>query len=756
MQKTLSAADYARAEQMLPHNRSKLVRGAQVRPGWLADGTRFWYRTETADGRRFVVVDPRAGTRQDAFDHGRLAAALSEASGTAFDGGRLPFASIDLGDDGVEFDAAGTRWRYADGVCTKADDRHPVAMGELPSPDGKWVAFTRDHNIRVRAADGSAEFALTTDGEEYHDYGSNLDVALSQNLMRNIGVTMPPMAVWSPDSTRLLTHRTDQRHLPGQVLVEAAPRGGGRPVEQRFRYAMPTDEEHATLSFAVLDIDARTVVHEQGEPSHIGFLSPVALNWVRWSADGSGVHFLRAAKGLKTLSMHRLDPETGATTTLVSESSATRVDPSAVIMDKAPARVLDSGEVIWFSQRDGWGHLYLYGADGTPAGRITGGEWLVSSLLHVDEQARTVFFMASGLVKDDPYARQLCRVGLDGTGFTRLTDDDLHHEVTASPSGEVFLDSASTVDTPPVTVVRDISGTVLVEVERADVTALAAEGWTAPERFTVKAADGVTDIHGILWRPHGFDPAQRYPVIDNPYPGPQLHRVESGFTASFTGPPEAMAALGFAVVAVDGRGTPGRSEAFRNHSYGDLSGAGTLEDHIAAIRQLAVRHPWLDTDRVGVFGISGGGFATGRAMLAHGDFYKVGVALAGNHDMRYYLAAWTEWYLGDLNDESLRGTSNPELAGNLTGKLLLVHGELDDNVLPHLTTRLVDALIEADKDFDLLIVPGVEHSFHGRMHYVLRRQWDYFVRHLHGTEPPAGRRVKPFPVDMEMLMDLLG
>ncbi|MGW6462008.1 prolyl oligopeptidase family serine peptidase, partial [Streptomyces sp. NPDC055078] len=592
--------------------------------------------------------------------------------------------------------------------------------------------------------------------EEYHDYGSNLDVALSQVMLRNLGLALPPMALWSPDSTRLLTHRIDQRMLPEQVLVEAAPRGGGRPEERRLRYAMPDDEESATLAFVVLDVAGRTAVHQRAEPWHIDFLSPVALSRVRWSEDGTAVHYLHSTRGLKSLSMIRLDPDTGETATLVSESSASRVEASVVIMEKPAARVLGSGEVLWFSQRDGWSHLYLYGADGALTGRITEGPWLVRHVLHVDEQARTVFFTASGLAEGDPYAQQLCRAGLDGSGFTRLTDDDLHHDVTASPSGALFLDSASAVDTPPVTVARDASGTVLLEVERADATALVAAGWTAPERFTVKAADGVTDLHGILWRPHGFDPSGSYPVIDNPYPGPQVHRVEAGFTGSFTGQPEALAALGFVVVALDGRGTPGRSQAFLSESHGNLGSAGTLDDHVAAIRQLATRYPWIDTGRVGVFGESGGGFATVRALLAHGDFYRVGVAMCGNHDMRFYLSGWLEWYLSDESEEARRATSNPELAAELTGKLMLIHGELDDNVLPYLTTRLVDALIEADKDFDLLIVPGVEHSFLGRRHYVTRRKWDYLVRHLHGVEPPAGRRVEPFPMDIEELMDFLG
>jgi len=285
---------------------------------------------------------------------------------------------------------------------------------------------------------------------------------------------------------------------------------------------------------------------------------------------------------------------------------------------------------------------------------------------------------------------------------------------------------------------------VLVELETPDAGGLEALGWSPPERFRVTAADGRTPIHGLLWRPHGLDPGRRYPVIDTIYPGPQVHRAGPAFDSVMPGEGESLAALGFAVVAVDGRGTAGRSKAFHDHSYGALDDAGSLDDHVAAIRELGRRYPWMDTDRVGITGHSGGGFATARALLAHPDLYRVGVASAGNHDIGYYVPMWPEWYHGDVDDEARRALSNPALAANLQGKLLLIHGELDDNVLPAHSLRLVDALIEADKDVDLLLIPGVEHSLRGRRHYALRRTWDYFVRHLHGTEPPA-YRLAPLP-----------
>ena len=701
----LTAADYVRAEQMLGHNRTRMLAGACVRPVWLKDSDRFFYR-RTAD--RFVLVDPDAGTR-------------TELDQPPDDGGAPP-----------------------------------ATMGELPSPDGKWVAFRREHNLWVRSCGSGEEFPLTTDGEEHYKYGGNIDVSGLRTMLGQLGVTLPPMAVWSPDSTRLLTHRTDERAVRDVVMVESSPADGGPPVVHRRKYPFIDDDGDTTAQYVVLDVRARTAVWEDAEPWHLGHLSPVAFRWVWWDTTGEAVYFLRQTYDARTLTLYRFDPTSGGTRVVVEESADTRVEPVQSLGERPVTRVLGNGEVLWYSQRDGWGHLYHYDADGALLGQVTNGGWAVRAVLHVDESRGVVYFLASGLVAADVYVRQLCRVNLDGTGFTRLTDDDLDHGVVTGGSGRFFVDTASTVSIAPVTVVRDTDGRTVVELERTETTALTAAGWTAPERFRVTAADGVTDIYGILWRPHGFDPQRSYPIVDNPYPGPQVQRAPAAFSYTFfTGQPEALAALGFAVVAIDGRGTPGRDKAFHDASYGNLGNGGYLEDHVAAIRQLAQRHPWLDTERVGIFGNSGGGFATARAMFTHPDFYRVGVSIAGDHDMRHYIPMWSLNYLGELTEENWASVDNARLAANLRGKLLLVHGELDDNVLPYQTLRVVNALIAADKDFDLLVVPGAEHVFLHGNHYVTRRTWDYFVRHLHGVEPPE-YSLQPFPTDLDQLAELFG
>lgn len=739
----LTDSDYARAEQMLAPYRARRVPGSVVKPEWLSEGRRFSYQV----GGRFVVVDPRERSRRDAFDHDRLAAALSAASGHAVTAEDLPITGVELCEgDTVRFNAFGSAWEWSDsvGTCTRVDDAHQPAIDEVPSPDKSWVAFRRDGNIWVRRRDGGQEFPLTDDAEPLFDYGGLPEALGARSLMRILGLPQPIVLHWSPDSTRILVHKLDQRNLPELVLVESSPPGGGRPVEHRSRYPMPGEEAQVTMSWTVLDVAERTVVRQHGEPTTITHPTAIVYPW--WTGkSGESVHHLHQSRDARTLELRRLDPSSGETTTLISETGETRVDPTPLLGEPPMTRVLDSGEILWWSQRDGWGHVYLYSADGHQVTQVTKGQWLVRRVLWVDEDRRQVWFLAGGLVGDDPYVRQICRIGFDGSGFTRITDDYLDHDAVSPPEGGYLVDRASTSKQPPRSVVLDGDGEVLVELESPGTAALEALGWSPPERFRVTAADGKTPIYGLLWRPHNFDPQRRYPVIEHIYPGPQNFRAGPSFNEMHFGEPEAYAALGFAAIAIDGRGTAGRSKAFHDHSYGDLGNAGALDDHVAAIRELGHRYPWLDTGRVGITGQSAGGFAAARALLMYPEFYRVAVAVSGNHDNAVNLTMWAEHYHGDVSDEGKQAISNVPLAGNLAGKLLLIHGELDDNVQPAHTMRLADALIKADKNFDMVIIPGTEHALIGHMHYLYRRTWDYFVQHLHGTEPPK-YRLAPLPM----------
>ncbi|MFI6284250.1 DPP IV N-terminal domain-containing protein [Streptomyces sp. NPDC051018] len=708
----LLAEDYRRAEHLLGHHRSRLVLGAVV-PQWL-DEHRFRYTTQTADGPRTVVVDPRAGTREPAAEPPRA-------------------------------DEAG---------------QPPGGAPESRSPDGRWAVFRRDHDLWLRPVAGGGERRLTDDGTRDRPWAANPDSAGFRITLRNLGLAgLPPAVVWSPDSRRLVTHRLDQSAVLPLHLVESTPPDGGRPVLHTSRFAMPGDRELPRAGLVVLDIGRGTRLAPEEATVLVPHMSPVFQRKIWWDGDGLSVYWLDQSRDYRTLRLKRLDTVTGAVRTLVEESSATRTEPAQEYLQEPMVRVIDRGrKVLWYSQRDDWGHLYLYdAASGRLERRLTAGEWAVQRIVRVHESAGTVHFLASGLVGGDPCLRQLCRVGLDGTGFARVTDDERDHEVFPAPSGAYFVDSASTPEHPPVSTVRDWDGSVLMELETADDSRLVAAGRQPPERFCVKAADGVTDIHGLLYRPHGFDPAGRYPVVDHPYPGPQTRRVRPTFDPGPYGyDAEAVAALGFAVVALDGRGTPGRSKSFHDLSYGRLGDAGCLDDHVAALRQLAGTRPWLDLDRVGLFGRSGGGFATVRALLAHPEVFKVGVAECGNHNQGLYQALWGEAYQGPYDERTYAEADNGELADRLTGKLLLVHGELDDNVTPHLTMGLVSRLIAANADFDLLIVPGAEHGFHGYEPYVIRRRWDYLVRNLMGAEPPAGYRLADIPGDPESFLAMFG
>jgi dipeptidyl-peptidase 4 len=766
----LPAAAYERAETMLDHNRSRLALRARVTPKWIDDGSSFWYRVDTERGTQFVLVEPDKGLRRLAFDHERLARSLAAAvdGSNSSDQGRdeggepwdPPFHAIEVSRDGVAFDAFGAHWtcRTSDYTCVRDDTHRPRDPLEVLSPDGALAAFVRDHDLWLRSTVDGEEHALTSDGTADRGYATNSERAPSRVRLRRLGLAGPrPVLSWSPDSRRILTHRTDQRDVPPMYLVESTPPGRGRPQTHRYHYAVAGDVRPVG-EFLIVDVPSRTVVPAATEPFVFPYHSPITSNRAWWSADAMTAYHLDQSRDGHTLRLLAIDAATGEVATLIEETGATRVEATQETLGRPMVHVLAGGRAaLWYSQRDGRGHLYLYDLEtGRMVRQVTAGAFAVREILHVDEAGRVAYLSVSGLVAADPYRRSLVSVGLDGGGLTRLTDDDLDHAVSAPGHGRWFVDSASTVDTPPVTTVRGRDGAVLVELERADVARLVAAGWSPPERVRTTAADGETPIYGVLYKPPGFDPHRRYPVVDHTYPGPQTCRVRPSFEQGAWGcDAEAVAALGFVVLAIDGRGTPGRDKAFHDHSYRNMGSAGALEDHVAALRELAGTRPWLDLERVGVFGRSGGGFATVRAMTMFPEVYKVGVAEAGNHDNRYYNATWTETFDGPYDPAAGARLSNTELADRLTGRLLLIHGEMDDNVPAALTLRLVDRLIAANKDFDLLIVPGAEHMFLGCDHYVIRRRWDYLVRHLLRREPPTYRlaEIPLGPDPLELLGD---
>jgi dipeptidyl-peptidase 4 len=408
-----------------------------------------------------------------------------------------------------------------------------------------------------------------------------------------------------------------------------------------------------------------------------------------------------------------------------------------------------SNEIIWFSERDNWAHLYLYDlSTGKLKNQITSGDWVVTQLLRVDEKNRVLYFLGLGREKgENPYFAHLYRIGFDGKNLTLLTPENGNHEVSFSSSGRYFFDSYSKPDVPAVAVVRDDAGKLISTVAKTDISQLLAAGWQPPVPITVKARDGVTDLYGLMYKPTTFDLTKKYPIVDYIYPGPQGGSVGSWSFSPSRRDAQSLAELGFVVVEIEGMGNPLRSKKFHDFYYGNM-GDNTLPDQISGMKELAQKYPWIDIDRVGIFGHSGGGFATADAMFRYPDFFKVGISESGNHDNREYEDDWGERYQG-LLVKNADGTTNYDdqanqhLAKNLKGHLLLAHGTLDDNVPPYNTLLVVDELIKANKDFDLLLLPNQHHGYGSATLYMTRRRWDYFVRYLLGAEPPREYELHP-------------
>jgi dipeptidyl aminopeptidase/acylaminoacyl peptidase len=558
---------------------------------------------------------------------------------------------------------------------------------------------------------------------------------------------------WSPDSRKIATFQHDGRGVPEMYLVST---NVGSPRLEAWKYPLPGDSVIFRIHRVIIDLaDAEQprVVRLQMPPDahrstvtdHIACSGGTVCD-LEWYPDGSHVAFVSSSRDHKTAWFRIANANTGEVRTLFEEHSQTQIGDAS--LSENLWRVLPaSNELIWWSQRDGWLDLYLYDLEtGRLKNRITSGDGNLEEVLRVDERNRTVFFTATGKEGGrDPYFEGLYRIGFDGRNRKLLTPEDAHHDIEFSPDGRFFVDTYSTPAAPPVIVLRRANGELVETLERADISRLVATGWKPPTPITVKARDGTTDLYGLMFTPTTLDSTRRYPIIDYIYPGPQSGSVGSRAFSPARRDHQALAELGFIVIAIDGMGTPGRSKEFADAYYGRMAD-NTLPDQVAAIRQLAGRYPFIDADRVGVWGHSGGGFAAAAAMFDYPDFFDVGIAESGNHDNRNYEDDWGERYQGLLvrggGSDNYAAQANQTRAANLEGKLFLIHGMMDDNVPPYNTLLVVDALVKANKDFDLLMLPHARHGFGGDSSYVMRRRWDYFVKHLLGAEPPDEYRIR--------------
>jgi len=698
----VTTADYARAEKMLSYGTAPLIDRGAVRPSFLSDG-RFWYQMLTPTGREFVLVDPATGTK-------RAGETLATLGVTA-----------------------------------------PVQPGGMPrfggntviSPDRTKEVFIKDWNLWVRDIATKKETQLTTDGVK--DFGYATDNAGWKHSDRAI-------VLWSPDSKKVATFQQDQRHINDMYLVST---NVGAPRLESWKYPLPQDKEIIKIHRVVLDVDSGKMVRFKMQPDdRRGTLcDDIACEGMfgdnEWSPDAKTLAFVSTPRDHKSAKLRIANVETGDVRDVFEERVATQYESG---QGETNWRYLPAtNEAIWYSERDDWGHLYLYDlATGRVKNQITKGNWVVTRVNKVDIPNRVIYFEANGREDGrDPYFSHFYRVNLDGTGLTLLTPEDGNHQVSWSPDGKYFVDNFSKIDTPFVSVLRDASGKLIVELERQDVSRLRAAGWKPATPIKVKSRDGKWDLYGLMFTPTNLDRNKKYPVVNYIYPGPQGGGVGGrGFSASRSDH-QALAELGFVVVIIDGTCNPDRSKTFHDLCYGNMAD-NTLEDQIAGIRELAKTHTYMDLNRVGIWGHSGGGFATAAALFRFPDFYKVGISESGNHDNRNYEDDWGERYIGLLKSVE-EGTDNYEMQANqiyakdLKGKLLLAHGNMDDNVPPYNTWLVVDALNKANKDYDLVIFPNARHGYGADSYYMMRRRWDYFVKHLLGAEPPKEYKLEAKP-----------
>ncbi|MEP7074740.1 MAG: DPP IV N-terminal domain-containing protein [Acidobacteriota bacterium] len=691
--RVFTAADYVRAEKMLNYNTNALVDRNIVRPTFLPDG-HFWYRILTPNGSEYVLINPADGSR-------KTAGSLSELGVASSGGGQGRFAG-----------------------------------SEIISPDGKKSAFIRKFNLFVKDIASGKETQLTTDGIENFGYATD-----------NAGWKKSDRAilVWSPDSKRIATFQQDERNVSDSYLVST---NVGAPKLSAWKSALPGDPNVAMIQRVIIDVDGPKVVRLQmpADPHRSTQCDDISCDggWddVYWSSDSRTLGFVSTSRDHKEENLRVADAATGAVRDVYREVSPTQFESG---QGSVNWRFLpETNEFVWFSESDGWGHLYLYDlSTGKLKNQITKGDFAVWRVVNVDEKSRVIFFEAGGREKgNDPYFGHFYRVNFDGSGMQLLTPETANHDVALSPDGKYFIDNYSTPDTPTVSVLRDAGGKQITNLEKADITRLKAAGWKPLTRIVVKARDGMTDLYGLMYTPTNLDPKKKYPIIDYIYPGPQGGSIGSRSFSASRGDNQALAELGFVVVQIDGMCNPLRSKAFHDSCYGNM-GDNTLEDQITGIKQLAAKYPYIDTTRVGIWGHSGGGFATAAAMFRYPDFFKVGISESGNHDNRNYEDDWGERYIGLLSGDNYAKQANQTYAKNLKGHLLLAHGTMDDNVPPNNTLLVVDALIKANKDFDLLMIPNAHHGYGSASFYMMRRRWDYFVRYLQGAEPPKEYELKP-------------
>jgi dipeptidyl-peptidase 4 len=695
-QKIFTTDDYTKAASRLGVNLSKLIDRNVVRPQWMPDGN-FWYSVKTTTGTEYVLANVKDGKKKTAAKKDDIIPPVVEAA-------------------------------------------TPILKStEVLSPDAKKIAFIKNWNLYVKDVASKTETQLTTDGEK--DFGYATD---------NAGWTHSDKAVllWSPDSKKLASFKQDQRNVSTMYLVKTKV---GAPELSEWKYPLPHDKEIVKIHRVIIDVTSGTVVKlKTAADDHRSTLCDDiscggSFDDNIWNADGSKLAFVSTPRDHKKATLRIADATTGDVKDVLEETVATQYESG---WKNSNWRYLSaSNEIIWFSERDNWGHLYLYDANtGKLKNQITTGNFVVTEILNIDEKKRTILFEGKGKeAGQNPYFDYYYSIDFSGKNLKLLTPESGSHSINLSDDGKCFVDNFSKQDVPNTAVLRDINGKLISQLEKADISRLMTTGWKAPVPFSVKSANGSFDLFGIMYQPSNLDATKKYPVVNYIYPGPQGGGVGSwSFAAIGSSDHQALAELGFIVVVIEGSCNPNRSKSFHDACYGNM-GDNTLPDQISGLKQLQQKYSYLDLDRVGVWGHSGGGYATADAMFSYPDFYKVGISESGNHDNRNYEDDWGERYIGLLEKDNYEKQANQLYAKNLKGKLMIAHGNMDDNVPPSNSYLVVDALIKANKDFDLVVFPNARHGYGADSYYMMRRRWDYFVQHLMGAVPPKEFQIKVTP-----------
>ena len=721
--------DYNRAYELREKYNAKHVLYAGVVPHWVDQTSAFWYVRQTEKGKEYVKVDAASKKRTALFDQQKMAAALTEKAGREINAYNLPLQNcrLNISLDTLRFQLDGKFWAYSiknnrlldeGAIPLRGKERHWMEVDDekegrpVTSPDGKWTAFIKNDNVYVREVATGKEKQLSQDGTLSNYYSSYLQ--------------------WSPDSKSVVSCRIRPVEKRYVYYVESSPADQAQPKLHKQEYAKPGDELRFKVP-CIFEVESgRRLI-----PSTELFSHQYELSGPMWNADSKAITFEYNERGHKVYRVLEMSVVDGSVRTLIEEKEEKYVNYPRIYRNY----LSDGKRIIWSSERDNYNHLYLYDrATGKPLNQITKGEWYVRGVQHVDEANEVIYFSANGMKKgEDPYLIHYYKINFDGSNLVELTPEEGMHQCWYSSDYKYLVDVYSKVDQAPIAVLRDAkNGKIRMQLDKADISALLANGWKAPEVFSAKGRDGKTDMWGVIYRPSNFDPSKKYPVIEYIYSGPGDQYVPKTFS-SYNWWMTSLAELGFIVVQVDGMTTSFRSKEFEEVCYKNLKDAG-LPDHIAWIKAAAQKYPYMDIDRVGIFGCSAGGQESTGAVLFHPEFYKAAYSACGCHDNRMDKIWWNELWMGYPVDESYSACSNVDNAHLLSRPLMLVVGELDDNVDPASTMQVANALIKANKDFELVVIPGAHHTM--GEDFGEHKRYDFFVRHLMGITPPSWDKVK--------------